>query len=25
MRDGELVEIAAPEIAPEALYRHPHG
>jgi len=24
-RDGELVEIAAPEITPEALYGHSHG
>jgi phosphoribosyl-AMP cyclohydrolase len=24
-RDGELVEIAAPEVSPEALYGHSHG
>ena len=25
VRDGELVEIAAPEVSPDALYGHKHG
>ncbi len=25
VRDGELVEIAAPEVSPDALYGHSHG